>query len=255
MDKFELGSKTATDGFLNEKFVINEFNSWKTSPLAKDCLEKMGYKLDKIKNVTARKISGSYKADLQVQIQITIEFKELIDAQNVSVKLVSNPSGFNQIDKRWVDKYKELWHFDNEIERILKLYTGEITPYKPTRDSRRMFLDEMSESEQNAILQWFDENKFLVLSDILKGRGEFAAEWFLVVLRVENMSLKWGFKAINEVINFYSGEVGVTKQGNLRLGKITIQRKGGDAGRDSAKMLQFKLNPCEVFWGNQSFIF
>ena len=148
MDKFELGSKTAIDGFLNEDFVINEFNSWQTSPLAKDCLEKMGYQLEKIKNVTARKISGSYKADLQVQIQITIEFKELIDAQNVSVKLVSNPSGFNQIDKRWVDKYKELWHFDNEIERILKLYTGEITPYKPTRDSRRMFLDEMSESSK-----------------------------------------------------------------------------------------------------------
>ena len=52
---------------------------------------------------------------------------------------------------------------------------------------------------------------------------------------------------MNEAINFYGGEISLTKQGNLRLGKITIQRKGGDGGRESAKMLQFKLNPSEIF--------
>ena len=26
-----------------------------------------------------------------------------------------------------------------------------------------------------------------------------------------------------------------------------MQRKGGDAGRDTAKMLQFKINPVELF--------
>ena len=165
----------------------------------------------------------------------------------MSVKLVSNPQGFNQIDKRWVAKYKELWGFDDEIERILKLYTGELAPYKTSRDSRRMFLDEMNESEQNAILQWFDKNKILVLNDILKGRGKFSAECFLVILNLKNEGLKWEIVAMNEAINFYGGEVSLTKQGNLRLGKITIQRKGGDGGRDSAKMLQFKLNPSEIF--------
>ena len=247
MDKIKLGSKTAKEGFLNEKFVIAEFNAWHKSPLARDCLVKMGYNLDEIKSVVAEKIKGSFKADLQVQIQVTIEFKTLIEAQNLSVKLVSNPQGFNQIDKRWVAKYKELWGFDDEIERILKLYTGELAPYKTSRDSRRMFLDEMNESEQNAILQWFDKNKILVLNDILKGRGKFSAEWFLVILNLKNKGLKWEIVAMNEAINFYGGEISLTKQGNLRLGKITIQRKGGDGGRESAKMLQFKLNPCEVF--------
>lgn len=246
MDKIQLGSNTAKGGFLNERWVINEFNQWKNSDLAKDCLVEMGYELDKIESVYAEKINGSFKADLQVQIKITIRFKTLIEAQNISVKLVSNPQGFNQIDKRWVVKYKELWNFDDEIERILKLYTGELPPYKDTRDKRRMFLDEMSKMEQERLMQWFRKNQILILNDILKGRGKFAAEWFLVIWRLESQ-LKYKILAINEAINLFSGEVMINNKGNLKLGKIGIQRKGGDNGRKSATMLQFKLNPCEVF--------
>ncbi len=44
-----------------------------------------------------------YKID--VLVQVTIKLKEAIDTQNLQVKLVSNPKGFNQIDKRWVYKY------------------------------------------------------------------------------------------------------------------------------------------------------
>lgn len=246
MDKIELGSNTAKGGFLNERWVINEFNQWKNSDLAKDCLIEMGYELDKIESVYAEKINGNFKADLQVQVKITIRFKTLIEAQNISVKLVSNPQGFNQIDKRWVVKYKELWNFDDEIERILKLYTGELPPYKDTRDKRRMFLDEMSKDEQERLMQWFRKNQILILNDILKGRGKFAAEWFLVIWRLESQ-LKYKILAINETINLFSGEVMINNKGNLKLGKIGIQRKGGDNGRKSATMLQFKLNPCEVF--------
>ena len=87
----------------------------------------------------------------------------------------------------------------------------------------------------------------MILNDILKGRGKFAAEWFLVVLKIQDESLKWEILAMNEAINLYAGKVEITEKGNLKLGKITIQRKGGDGGRESAKMLQFKLNPCEIF--------
>ena len=46
---------------------------------------------------------------------------------------------------------------------------------------------------------------------------------------------------------FGGGEIRVTKQGSLKIGKIGMQRKGGDNGRDTAKMLQFKINPVELF--------
>lgn len=43
----------------------------------------------------------------------------------------------------------------------------------------------------------------------------------------------------------YKTDVQVTI--NLKIGKITMQRKGGDNGRETAKMLQFKINPAELF--------
>ena len=49
-------------------------------------------------------------------------------------------------------------------------------------------------------------------------------------------------------MNYYSqGGVSITSSGNIRIGKITIQRKGGDNGRPTANMLQFKLDPTELF--------
>jgi len=51
---------------------------------------------------------------------------------------------------------------------------------------------------------------------------------------------------------FGGGEVRITHRGSLRIGKITMQRKGGDAGRDTSKMLQFKINPMELFHSTYS---
>ncbi|NUM32279.1 MAG: hypothetical protein HUU47_08145 [Bacteroidetes bacterium] len=67
----------------------------------------MKYKLSEIEFVEAAKIS-KYKTD--VQVQVSIKLKKAIDVENLQVKLVSNPKGFNQIDKRWVYKYTEMWN-------------------------------------------------------------------------------------------------------------------------------------------------
>ncbi len=172
----------------------------------------------------------------------------MVDCQNISVKLVSKPEGFNQIDRGWVDKYGELWDIPDKVRMILKYYTGEILPYKKaTKDSRRMFLTEMTEEEQCSVVKWIDDNKCLIANDILKGRGKFSAEWMLVTQKV-GTTLKWALKPINEVVNFYlQGGVIISQRGNIHLGRITIQRKGGDGGRDTAKQLQFKINPIELF--------
>lgn len=205
----------------------------------------MGYILKDIEKVEAFKITGSYKTDVQVQVRIYL--KKEIDVQNLSIKLVSNPRGYNQIDKRRIDKYVDFWDIPEDIAKILKLYTGEKEPYKKdVRDKRRMFLDEMKKSERLKLLEFCETNKILIISDILRGRGKFSADWMLVVLNINNHS-KWDLKSINYVMNFFgNGKVKITKKGNLKIGKITVQRKGGDGGRDSAKMLQFKMNPAEI---------
>lgn len=246
MDKIALGSRTAKDGFRNEFFVIDIFNNWEKEILAQEWLKAMGYNIKEIEKVSAHKIKGSYKADIQVVISIQIKLQKLQDIQNLQVKLVSNRQGFNQIDKRWLKSYKDLWNIPEDVLEILRYFVGEIKPnIQNPRDERRMFFDEFSQKDQNKILEFFRENQPLILNDILKGRGQFASEWFLVILKISD--LKWILKPINEVINFYSGNITFSPKGSLLIGKITMQRKGGDGGRESAKMLQFKINPAELF--------
>ena len=141
-DLVKLGSDTAKGGFKNEDNVIERFNNWENDELAQGWLVAMNYVIDEIEYVRAEKIKGSYKADVQVKVSIEIKLKKLIDTQNLQVKLVSNPQGFNQIDKRWVDKYVELWNIPQDITQLLKYFTGEIEPsIESPRDSRRMFIN------------------------------------------------------------------------------------------------------------------
>lgn len=243
-----LGSNTARAGFKNEKDVIKIFNNWKTDEIAHAWLSAMGYDFNDIEYVKAEKVRGQYKADIQVRVRITIKLKSQEDLQNLQVKLVSNPTGFNQIDKRWIDKYVELWNIPDDIVKLLRLFTGETKPtVRGLKDPRRMLLTEMTEEEQEKIVRFFEKNKILIISDLLKGRGEFSADWVLVILKVNGES-SWVLKSINEAMNvFGQGDIRITSQGSLKIGKIGMQRKGGDGGRDTAKMLQFKINPVELF--------
>lgn len=240
-----MGSQTAKKGFKNEKDIAQKFNNWRNDEDARLWLRIMEYNLDDIESVKAVVLSG-YKTD--VQVQITIKLKEAIDIENLQVKLVSNLKGFNQIDKRWVDKYVEMWDIPNEITALLKQYTGEILPIidKP-KDERRTFANEFSDKNQALILKWLKQNQALIISDILKGRGKFAAEWMLVAQKVADEA-RWILKPMNFCLNFFgNGEVEITKRGNFKIGRVTMQRKGGDNGRKTAQMLQFKINPAELF--------
>lgn len=145
--------------------------------------------------------------------------------------------------------YKELWNIPDNVYEILKYFTGEIQPYKTdVKDSRRMFVNEFTTEEQHILLNWLDDNKILIISDVLKGRGEFSAEWVLVAQKTQE-NARWILKNINEVISYYfdDGIVRITNKGSIKLGKITMQRKGGDNGRPTANMLQFKIDPTELF--------
>jgi hypothetical protein len=245
MNRVEKGSKTAIVGFRNEDDVVEKFNNWRDDNDAKSWLVAMNYNLSEIDYVKAIKVSG-YKTD--VQIQVTVKLTQAIDVENIQVKLVSNPKGYNQIDKRWVDKYDEMWNMPVKIISILKRYTGEELPnIKKPKDNRRMFADEFTKMEQSAILKWLRESQSLIISDILKGRGKFAAEWMLVAQVIDN-GTRWILKPMNFCLNYFgNGEVEITKKGNFKIGRITMQRKGGDGGRKTANMLQFKINPSELF--------
>ncbi len=245
MNIIQQGSQTAKNGFKNEHDIIKKFNNWKNDNDAQTWLTIMQYTLSEIEHVEAIKISG-YKTDVQVQVTITL--KKAIDVQNLQVKLVSNTKGFNQIDKRWVNKYAEMWNIPQNIISILKRYTGEEKPtISNPKDKRRMFANEFSSTEQNTIIEWLRKNQSLIVSDILKGQGKFAAEWMLIAQKISK-NARWILKPMNFCMNYFgNGNIEITERGNFKIGKITMQRKGGDGGRNTAMMLQFKINPAELF--------
>ena len=245
MNLVQRGSQTARDGFHNEQNICDKFNNWQFDNEAQQWLTIMQYDLSKIEYVRAVVLHG-YKADVNVQVQIRL--KSAIDSENIQVKLVSNRKGFNQVDKRWLLHYKEMWNMPDNIYSLLKYYTGEDKPYKTgVRDSRRMFMDEFTNEEQELLLDWFSNNKTLILSDIIKGRGQFSAEWILVVQKINN-NARWILVNINQALQHYSsGDVKISPRGSMHIGHVTMQRKGGDGGRNTAKMLQFKLDPTQLF--------
>ena len=245
LDLVQKGSQTAKNGFQNEQNICDKFNNWRNDNDAKQWLIIMQYNLSKIDYVKACIIHG-YKSDINVQVQIKL--KSAVDIENIQVKLVSNKNGFNQIDKRWLSNYRKMWNIPGNIYKLLQYYTGEIKPYRDNiRDMRRMFIDEFTKDEQKSLLDWISINKTLILSDIIKGRGQFSAEWVLVVQKFDN-NVRWTLVNINRVLQHYSnGNVRISPKGSIYIGNVTMQRKGGDGGRDTANMLQFKLNPAELF--------
>jgi len=83
------------------------------------------------------------------------------------------------------------------------------------------------QNELENIIQFFQENKTLIITDILRGRGGLSAEWFLVTRKNNNGSIEWILKDINSVCNFYSqGEVEISPRGSLKIGRVTMQRNG-----------------------------
>ena len=240
--KVELGSKTAKDGFRNEDEIRDKFNNWQADTDAQAWLAAMNYELEEIDQVAASKPHGE-KAD----VEVTVTTKSGENVERISIKLVSSPNGFNQIDKRWLATYARMWSMPPEVVEALKLYVGETPPHDSSRDRRRMYLDELNPDAQQAVIDFFTANKDEIVSDLLAGDGVHAAGWMMVTFKATDKP-KWVIRSTADAIKcFGDGDVEITKAGNLKIGRITMQRKGGDNGRDTANMLQFKINPVQLF--------
>lgn len=240
--KAERGSETAKNGFKNEDEIRDKFNNWKLDQDARNWLEAMNFKIAEIESVTATKPHGE-KADVEVAVRTrTGERKE-----GISIKLVSSPNGFNQIDKRWLSHYAKMWRMPADVEAALKLFVGEVPPTKPGRSPDRMFLNELEPEAQKAVVDFFASKKNDIVSDLFQGDGIHAAGWVMVALKATDKP-RWVIRTSADTIRFFGeGKVELTRNGNLKIGRITMQRKGGDGGRETAKMLQFKVNPALLF--------
>lgn len=240
--KIERGSQTAKNGFKNEDEIRDKFNNWKSDEDARMWLASMNYKVSDIESVVAAKPHGE-KADVEVRIKT----KSGENVEGISIKLVSSPNGFNQIDKRWLATYARMWKMPAEIVAALKLFVGDTPPTSTGRDTKRMFINELEASQQKAIVDFFTLNRNEVVADLFAGDGVHDADWVMVALKATDKP-RWVIRSSTDTIKFFGeGKVEITRNGNLKIGRITMQRKGGDGGRETAKMLQFKINPVLLF--------
>lgn len=273
MNKQEIGSMTAKDGFINETNICKKFMNYKNDNDAKIWLSIMGYNPQKIQTLSALQIPVRInsdkaislgvspekygetikfkKADIQVRVEIVID--DILHIENISLKKANKSAGFNQVDKRPVLTYQQMWGFDDDIAKWLRLFTGDILPKQilsksklnNIKNNKRLFLTEIPNDKLENIINFFQKNKTLVISDVLRGRGGLSAEWFLVTRKSNNNIVDWVLKDINTVCNFYvQGEVILSPRGSLKIGRVTMQRKGGTPDPTS---LQFKINPLDLF--------
>ena len=134
-----------------------------------------------------------------------------------------------------------------DVTDALKLYLGELPPLRPGRDERRMYLNELDTAAQRAVVEFFTAKKDEIVSDLFAGDGLHAAGWVMVALKSTDTP-RWIIRTSGDTIKFFSdGPVELTRSGNLKIGRISMQRKGGDGGRETARMLQFKINPALLF--------
>ena len=296
LEEIARGAKIAKAGFQTEKDVAAVFGNFKTSKLAQAWLKSMKFEIALIEGVSAEVVPGSRKADLKIVVSSKVRKAKEGDSgahrlavQYFQLKLVSNPEGFNQIDKRWLKSYQDQWKIPADTYKLLQHFCGELPPYKEgTKDKRRMFFSEFTTGEQKKVLSFFSENKNRIIEDLFKGAkipsekegGQFkkdtgepgldSPQWFMVIQKLQQLKefpkpegdgkdvsdksaelqsvrWNWAIRPMDEVIKFYSkGEVKISPRGSLHLGKVRMQRKGGDNGRPTANMLQFKINPAEL---------
>lgn len=245
------GSETAKGGFRNEEDVCTAFNEWPHDAEARGWLATMHGHLDSIKTVTASVPRGA-KAKTDVEVRVTTPDGET--RYGISIKLVSTKGGFNQIDKRWLDTYATMWNMPPDVIDALKRFVGETPPTTPGRDPDRMFLTELPPDSQQKVVDFFTKHRDRIVSDLFAGDGDHAAGWFLVTVRDQEEGGDEPHPKRSILVStaaaaafFGTGDIAITPAGSLRIGRITMQRKGGDNGRKSAQMLQFKIDPTDLF--------
>jgi hypothetical protein len=244
--KAAAGSEIAKAGFRNEDEIRDKFNNWRSDEDAKKWLVAMNYDLTAIEEVAAGKPHGE-KADVEVRIRTKAGEK----VEGISIKLVSSPNGFNQIDKRWLATYAKKWKMPDEVLTALKYFVGESAPIKTPagslRSEMRMYLNELEPAQRDSVVAFFTSHKDEIVSDLIQGDGTHAAGWMMVALKASEKP-RWALRSSADAARFFGdGKVEITRAGNLKIGRITMQRKGGDGGRETAKMLQFKINPVQLF--------
>ena len=101
--------------------------------------------------------------------------------------------------------------------------------------------------QREQALDFFNDNQQKIVKDVVSGRGKAAAKWMLVVEEEKDSPKRSAIIPRSLAIEYYVGGAAITANGNIKLGNLTVQRKGGDSRAKTAQQLQFKFSPKGIF--------
>ncbi len=235
-------SAGAKRGFKAEKLLIEKINerSAATVWVVEEALGCLGYG-----DVVAEKPGSREKPDVILLQQ------EFVKA-GISIKTFGpGTSSSNQVFRTPVQQYEREWDVPRDVSALIRNFVG------IGESLSRVFFDEVSTDEATTVLDFFGQVQPHVISSILAGKAGVAlrADWLMLHEakdekwheRIGNRDF-WKMYPMAKVIDICcTVPPAITADGGLRLGLgITMQRKGGDGGRESANDLQFKMNPRAI---------
>ena len=262
-----MASKAAKRGLKAEKRLINAINS----------MDELGKKLIKaIEDFLGLKCTScsAYKGPprAKTDIVVTCNGRSIL----ISVKEFDVKFDYNHVERHYLDFYAREWSMPRSVYISLKQFVGEIneqgapiaietlereaerlgmSPGKLGK-TRRIFINQMNYQTRETIKEFFRANKAEILKDVFINDENI--EFFIVVKR-EGDTAHYYVVPTKDMVDIYStGDVIITPRGSLQIGKVVLQRKGGDHRTNGgwvdvvASQLQFKIKPSECIKNRNS---
>lgn len=173
---------------------------------------------------------------------------DILAMKGISMKTYKPEVSFSQANRGSIETYVEELGMSYGVAETLRAFV------QKNRQGERTMLNEAPASAQDALLDFFRLYQRQIISHVLRGKAKVVlkADWLLLheakdadwVTKIGQRET-WHLYPMAKVIDCCCSEApSITDRGNLVLGLgLTMQRKGGDGGANTANDLQFKLNP------------
>ena len=187
--------------------------------------------------------SARHRAGIEKPDVVLCDNEEDKDYGFISLKCCKDfNTAFNQIKRCSLEGFRMEFGVPEEEIAILSKYT---------RGKKKLLHGNYSPMELDLLLKFLNANRRPLLSSAFTGKNkQLKANWLLLHQWTppdwrKNIAKKSESQLISmqRIMALFDGiEVSYTKRGTITFGAgVTLQRKGGDNGKDSANDLQFKL--------------
>lgn len=162
----------------------------------------------------------------------------------------------DEIKQEIKNKIKDPQEQNDILKEIYDKGKG-ISPGLVGKIRRRTFLQMSQENPDlvKKVIEFFKSNKDKIIKSIFINNEPIDKFFFIIAEIIDDKKVCYYITTAKSVIDVYAkGDVIITKEGNLLIGKVEMQRKGGDHWNkkktkwhdESANQLQFKIRPTEI---------